>query len=277
MDGRQWLRGQSQRRHRGRVKRLARHLVPFLVAGTLAASAAGQPAPETRRSGFDDMGPALQAIQRDDMTNPAMLWIAEGERLWSASTGRAVKSCANCHGPGENMRGVAVRYPAFDDRIGRTVDLDGRIEHCRSEYQLAPSPAPESRERIALVGFVAKQSRGMAIAPPADTRLDAPAAAGEVLYRRRQGQLNLSCAQCHDERAGGKLAGVLIPQAHPTGYPLYRSEWQAMGSLQRRLRNCMTGVRAEPYAFGAQELLDLETYLMRRAVGMAWETPAVRP
>lgn len=44
----------------------------------------------------------------------------------------------------------------------------------------------------------------------------------------------------------------MIPQAHPTGYPIYRLEWQSMGSLQRRLRNCMTGVRAEPYAYGSR-------------------------
>ena len=46
---------------------------------------------------------------------------------------------------------------------------------------------------------------------------------------------------------GRHLGGAPIPQAHPTGYPLYRLEWQGLGSLRRRLRNCMTGMRAEPY------------------------------
>ena len=67
------------------------------------------------------------------------------------------------------------------------------------------------------------------------------------------------------------------PQAHPTGYPIYRLEWQGMGSLQRRLRNCISGMRAEAYDYGAQELVDLEYYLMWRARGMKLETPAVRP
>ena len=61
-------------------------------------------------------------------------------------------------------------------------------------------------------------------------------------------------------RAGGSAAAP-IPQAHPTGYPLYRLEWQGLGSLQRRLRNCMVGVRAEPFPFGAPEYVDLELYL----------------
>jgi len=50
-----------------------------------------------------------------------------------------------------------------------------------------------------------------------------------------------------------------------------------LGSFQRRLRNCLIGIRAEPYAYGAPEFVDLELYLMWRANGMKIETPAVRP
>jgi sulfur-oxidizing protein SoxA len=101
--------------------------------------------------------------------------------------------------------------------------------------------------------------------------------AGRAFFFKRQGQLNLACAQCHDDNWGKKLAGTPIPQAHPTGYPLYRLEWQGVGSLTRRLRNCLTGMRAELYPHGAPELVDLELYLMWRARGMKMEAPAVRP
>ena len=100
---------------------------------------------------------------------------------------------------------------------------------------------------------------------------------GREIFHRRQGQLNLSCAQCHDDHWGRRLAGNLIPQAHPTGYPLYRLEWQGAGSLQRRLRNCMVGTRAQSYEYGADEFVDLELFLMWRARGMKMETPGVRP
>ena len=49
---------------------------------------------------------------------------------------------------------------------------------------------------------------------------------------QREGQLNLSCANCHDDNWDKRLAGSPIPQAHPTGYPIYRLEWQTLGSLQ---------------------------------------------
>ena len=100
---------------------------------------------------------------------------------------------------------------------------------------------------------------------------------GGELFHRRQGQLNLSCSQCHDDNWGKLLAGAVIPQGHPTGYPVYRLEWQSLGTLQRRLRNCMVGVRAEPYEYSAPGDVALELYLTERARGMPIETPAVRP
>ena len=130
---------------------------------------------------------------------------------------------------------------------------------------------------LALEAYVALQSRGQPIAAPVDTRLKPFLEQGQRLYNQRMGQLDFSCAQCHDQHAGGRLAGSVIPQAHPTGYPIYRLEWQGMGGLQRRLRNCMTGVRAEPFAYGSDEYTALELYLMQRAAGMALEAPAVRP
>lgn len=100
---------------------------------------------------------------------------------------------------------------------------------------------------------------------------------GEQHFNQRIGQLNFSCAQCHDSYADKRLGGNPITQGHPTGYPIYRLEWQAMGSLQRRIRTCMAGVRAEPFAFNGIEMMELETYLASRASGMLLDAPAVRP
>jgi sulfur-oxidizing protein SoxA len=110
-----------------------------------------------------------------------------------------------------------------------------------------------------------------------DARLAPAIEAGRKLFTQRLGQIDLSCAQCHDDNWGKQLASSPVPQGHPTGYPIYRLEWQSLGSLQRRLRNCMIGMRAEPYAYGAPENVALETYLMWRARGLTVETPGVRP
>ncbi len=232
---------------------------------------------DTRRSGFEDMGASTQAMQRNDDENPAMLGVQEGEQLWTQAPVSGAPSCAGCHGEPARMRGVATRYPAWDAPLRRPVDLGTRIKLCRERHQqLAPLPM-EHADLLALEAFVAMQSRGLPIEVPADARLQPFLARGEALYRQRLGQLELSCTQCHDERAGGHLGGALIPQGHATAYPIYRLEWQALGSLGRRIQGCMTGVRAEPFAYGSVEMTELELYLAQRAMGMPWETPGVRP
>jgi sulfur-oxidizing protein SoxA len=233
---------------------------------------------DQRRSSYEDMSRDTKAMQDDDLTNPATLSVLDGEALWNARAGASGKSCADCHGDAKtSMRGLAARYPAFDEATGRPVNLEQRINLSRERDQKAAPFRYESAELLALTAYIALQSRGQAIAPPKDERLAPFRQKGRALFDRRIGQLNLSCAQCHDDNWGKSLAGNTIPQAHPTGYPIYRLEWQSLGSLQRRLRNCMTGVRAEPYAFGALEYVELELFLMWRARGMAMESPGVRP
>ena len=256
-----------------------RRVVLALGVLALTASAVGaQMAASERRSGYELMGRELRAMQDDDTANPGMLWVLDGESLWRRTTGTAGRACADCHGdPATSMKGVAARYPAFDTARGRPINLEQRINACRVDRQQAPALAYESRELEALAAYVARQSRGLPIAVTIDARTQPFLDAGRATYERRQGQLNLACSQCHDANWGRQLAGNVIPQAHPTGYPLYRLEWQAVGSLQRRLRGCLTGIRAEPYEYGAPELVDLELYLMWRARGMAMDAPAVRP
>jgi len=172
---------------------------------------------------------------------------------------------------------VAARYPAFEMALARPVDLEQRINLCRTNHQKA-TPLPfESRDLLALAAFVARQSQGTAIETGPDPQLAPFIAKGRELYMQRQGQLNLGCTNCHDDNWDKRLAGSAITQAHPTGYPLYRLEWQSLGSLQRRLRACITGIRALAYDYGAPELVELELYLMSRARGMPMEAPAVRP
>jgi L-cysteine S-thiosulfotransferase len=249
-------------------------LVPTFPGHAVAAEI---PSAE-RKSGYDLMGADTRAMQDDDTANPGMFWVLDGETLWNRRSGDANKSCADCHGDARtSMKGVAARYPAFDAPLGRPIDLEQRINICRSDRQKA-TPLPfEGKELLALTAFIGRQSRGMPIDVAQDERTKPFIEAGRELFERRQGQLNLSCAQCHDDNWGQKLAGAPIPQGHPTGYPLYRLEWQALGSLQRRLRNCISGMRAEPFAFGAPENVELELFLMWRARGMKIETPAVRP
>jgi L-cysteine S-thiosulfotransferase len=255
-----------------------RALLLVMLAVVVTATTEAEIAPKARRSGYDFASSETRAMQDDDAANPGILSVLQGETLWSKKAGATDRSCADCHGSARtSMKGVAARYPTFDAALGRPIDLEQRINRCRSEHQAAEPFAWESENLLALTAFVAHQSRGLPIAVRADPEQLPSSNLGNELFHHREGQLNLSCSQCHDDNWGKRLAGSVIPQGHPTGYPVYRLEWQTLGSLQRRLRNCMTGVRAEPYEYGAPEAVALELYLMERARGMPIETPAVRP
>jgi sulfur-oxidizing protein SoxA len=233
---------------------------------------------DQRRSDSDFISADTRAMQNDDTANPGMLAVLDGEAIWKAKDGQSNKSCADCHGDAVvSMKGVAARYPAISAALNRPVDLEQRINLSRSTDQKARVFAYESKELLALTAFVAHQSRGMPDAVEETEQTKPFIEAGRTLFERREGQLNLSCAQCHDDNWGKKLSSSMIPQAEPTGYPIYRLEWQEVGSLQRRLRECMYAVRAQPYDYGAPELVDLELFLMWRARGLPMETPAVRP
>ena len=106
------------------------------------------------------------------------------------------------------MKGVAARYPAFDKALGRPVDLEQRINLCRTNRQQATPLAFESRDLLALTAFVARQSRGSPIEAGADPQLAPFIAKGRALYTQRQGQLNLACSNCHDDDLGQAAGGI---------------------------------------------------------------------
>ena len=195
----------------------------------VAPAASGEIPLAERRSTYEDMSAETRAMQDGDTDNPGMLWVLDGEALWRAKAGKAAVACAGCHGGAvQSMKGVAARYPAFEPRRGTAVDLAGRINICRAERQEASELKRESRELLALTALIARQSRGLPIVSE-DERLKPTIEAGRAMFNTRQGQLDLTCAQCHDDNRGKKLAGITLPQGHPTGYPLYRLEWQTLG------------------------------------------------
>lgn len=257
---------------------MPRALALLVACCAAAAFAQERPIPPSAlRSGIAFAGSDVRGMQADDTANPGMLWVARGEQLWNAPAGAFQRSCASCHGSAATgMRGVAARYPAFDADAGAVVDLDARIARCRTQRQEAPELPRESDDLLALSALVAFQSRGMATAVSVDGPARAAFERGRAFYQQRHGQMNLACTQCHDQNWGKRLLMETISQGHGNAFPAYRLEWQGVGSLQRRIRACLFGVRAQMPPAGAPELTDVELYLAWRANGLPLEAPGVR-
>lgn len=216
-------------------------------------------------------------MQGDEARNPGMLWVETGGALWTAAPGGGNgKSCASCHGEAtQSMKGVAAKYPQVHAN-GKLLNIEARINLCRSERQGAAPLAYESNELLGLTAYLTYQSRGMA----RSLSIDGPARPhfemGKAFFETKQGQLDLACTQCHDDLTGRNLRGDKISQGQTSGWPAYRLEWQTMGSLHRRLRACSLGVRAEQLPAGSPEYTALELYLAWRGEGLAIESPGVR-
>jgi len=229
------------------------------------------------KSGAEFVSDDLKRLQADDFANPGMLWVARGAKLWSEAAGASGRSCAACHGDAaKSMRGVAAGYPRVDAGAARLVNLEGRINLCRERNQLAPALEHESGDLLALATYVAHQSQSVRVSVALDLQNRRDFERGRERYHLRIGQMNLACTHCHDRNWGRKLAGETISQGHGNAFPAYRLEWQALGSLQRRIRACYYGLRAEMPPYGSQELLELELYLAWRGSGLPMEAPGVR-
>jgi L-cysteine S-thiosulfotransferase len=245
-----------------------------LAAGVVLAQERAIPPGEVK-SGSAFLGSDLRALQNDDFANPGMLWVERGEKVWREPAGKKRLACAGCH-KDQSMRGVAARYPRIDPASSKLLNLEGRINQCRTERMGAEPLRYESEELLGLTAYVARQSLGLPIASSIDGAARSHFEAGRTSYNLRRGQMNLSCAHCHDAQWGRRLLSETISQGHPNAYPAYRMEWQTMGSLERRLRACLSGIRAEMLPYGSQEYLDLELFLAWRAQGLPIETPGVR-
>ncbi len=266
--------------------------LPLAIAGALLCAGVGLagaeealkgiPAPpghvfKTIYSGYQFRTAETRALQDDDMQNPGFLAIDHAADQWNAIDGAAGKSCASCHGKAEeSMKGVGAKMPKWSAALGKPVNLEQQINICRANAMKA-SPWPfKSQALTDMTTYVRYQSRGM----PVNVQVDGPMAPwfekGKELYYERVGQLDLSCASCHETSVGLHMRADLLSQGQSNGFPTYRLRDQRLIPLHERFQGCMHDVRAVPYEPLSDEFLALEVYLAWRGVGLPVETPAVR-
>lgn len=253
-----------------------RVLIPVvaIVVAFGAANVLGQGALTPPKSGYDFLTPENRALQDDDFANPGMLWVETGAALWRQPNAGG-QSCASCHTDG-SMKGAASRYPQWSDELGRVINIEQRINYERETRLSLPPLAYETEDLLGLTAYLGNQSKGM----PIDVAVNGKAAEsftrGKAFFYARRGQLDLSCASCHEQHVGDHLRAETISEGQINGFPIYRALWQTMGSTHRMFAWCNEAVRAEPYGAGSQEYVDLELFERWRGMGLKVETPAIR-
>jgi len=227
-------------------------------------------------SGNQFLTPQLQAMQQDADANPVTLWVEKGQALWRSS-------CQSCHNAPESLRASAAQHPRLVTRQGimRLDNLEDQINVCRQRAGQTPKGV-EDDDTLSLSALLHSVGKGQPIqvqAPsnaPSQQRWQTELAQGAQLYATRMGRLNLACVHCHDGKVGANLRAEVVSPGHPSGFPIYRLNWQNLGSIDRRLRACYSGVQATLPPSGSPALRQLELYLKVRAGGMPLDGPSIR-
>ncbi len=228
-------------------------------------------------SGWKFRSKETRQLQQDDFDNPGYLWVDKGEDLWNKVEGKAGKSCAVCHDDASvTMKGVGASMPKWDAKLGRPLTMEQRINVCRTDNMEAKPWKWESDQMLSMTSYVKNQSRGMPVNVQADGPMEPWVNRGKELYYTRVGQLNMSCANCHEANFGKYIRADYLSQGQSNGFPTYRLKWQKVGSLHRRFKGCMKNIRAKPYKRGSDEFVALEIYIAQRGKGLQVESPAVR-
>lgn len=244
---------------------------------TRAAAPEGHPFDEVL-SGWLFREAETRATEADSFENPGMLSVERGAEIWDTVEGTAGKSCASCHDDAAaSMKSVGATYPKWDADAKRPINVELQIDKCRVENMGAEPYKFDDEDQKALTGFIKHQALGTPMSVDlTQGDLQAWWDKGKDIYYTRTGQLNFSCASCHEASMGKYIRADHLSQGQVNGFPTYRFNTAGMVSLHNRFRGCIRDTRAEmPKAF-SDELMALEVYVTWRGTGLSVETPAVR-
>lgn len=277
---------------------LAPVLAVFAVAGATAATApdtsdplADQRAfqayftdkfPDVKKSDFANGPYAVNAGMRKQWEEimafpPYDFALDEGRTAFETpfANGRTYADCFPNGGIG-----IRQNYPYFDTKTAQVVTLDGAINACRTAH--GEKPLPYSTGMMAsITAFMSETSRDKPfnIVIPDDPKAKAAYEAGKQFFYTRRGQLNFSCASCHAGAAGARMRGdVLAPGLGIlAAFPIYRSDWGSMGTIDRRFTTCSAQMRSVPLPPQAEAYRNLEYFLAYMSNGIPISGPGTRP
>ena len=174
------------------------------------------------------------------------------------------------------MKGVRAVYPKWNEEKGMVTTIEMEVNNCRENRMGAEKWKYDGGAMTDMVALISSVSRGM----PVNVAIDGPAQStwekGKELYYTRTGQLELSCANCHEESYGMMIRADHLSQGQINGFPTYRLKNTKLNSVHARFKGCVRDTRAHTFAPGSEEFIALELYVASRGNGLSVEGPSVR-
>ncbi len=244
---------------------------------TSAPAASYLPNLEEVYSGWLFRKSETQLLQMDDFDNPGMIFVDQAIDEWNKVDGTAGKSCASCHTGGpEEFAGLRATLPKWNEEKQSLYTMEDYINESRTERMGAEAWGWDSPQMTSMNALISLQSRGMTVNVATDGPVSDIWAKGEQMYYTRVGQLDLSCANCHEQNFDTMIRADRLSQGQVNGFPTYRLKNAKLNSIQGRFKGCMKNVRATPYKVGSDEFRALELYVASRGNGLSVESPSVR-
>jgi len=207
---------------------------------------------------------------------PYELNIDKGKQLFNApfKNGKTYASCFRNGGIG-----IKQDFPYYDSATGKVITLESEINACRSKN--GEKALKWKKGAIAdISAYMSYTSRGNKtnVSVPSDEGAQAAYARGKAHFYAKRGQLNMSCADCHQWNGGNRVRADLLSPAlgHTTHFPVYRSKWGGLGTLHRRYGGCNKQVRAKPYKAQSDEYRSLEYFHTYMSNGLVLNGPGAR-
>jgi sulfur-oxidizing protein SoxA len=231
---------------------------------------------DTIYSGWRFRSDETQVVQTDDFDNPGMIWVEQAAEVWETAEGSEGKSCASCHEGTDSMAGVKAVYPKWNEAAGEVRTIEMQVNDCRENRMGAEPWKYSGGDMTNMVALLASVSRGL----PVNVAIDGPVAEtwekGKEIYYTRYGQLELSCANCHEDNYGNMIRADHLSQGQINGFPTYRLKNTKLNSVHGRFKGCIRDTRAHTFNPGSPEFVALELYVASRGNGLSVEGPSVR-
>lgn len=226
--------------------------------------------------------------------NPAELYEAEGEELWSKPAGPKNASLEKCDlGLGSGVvAGASAQLPRYFKDTDRVQDLESRLMTCMDTLQGIPQAEIVKgsfgkgvrKDLEAIVAYVVTQSKGMKVNVAASHPKEKEMLAlGEKIFYLQGGPMDFACASCHAVD-GQRIRMQDLPNLTTAkgaaegwgSWPAYRVSSGTFWTMQQRLNDCYRQQRMPFPIYGSDVTIALSVFMANKANGGTIQTPGLK-
>jgi sulfur-oxidizing protein SoxA len=214
----------------------------------------------------------------DPIENPGMWAVDKAQELWK-QRGSAGFSCNACHNdPKTQFKSWAAGMPKWEPRLNKVLGVEEFVTR-HAKATTGANWLMETDENRAMSVYLHFLANGEPI--KVDTTSEGAKAAisrGVELSKRKVGQLNMACTDCHDKVANKWIRGQWLgePKGQYDHFPTWRTSLLAIWDIRQRFQWCSVNIRADELPPDAKEYGDLELYLASQNEGLKLSVPGIR-